>query len=116
MDNWCQELALYQLALDVLGQGGLDDWLREQYQRHQLLHGLVTTASWTAVDAGPLVNQLCQWLGGDVELPAERKPGSELPFYCKCQELLFNELIRLLPPERLNEPIRERRLELDMGL
>lgn len=116
MDTWQHEPALYQLALSTHGLDWLNAWLRDQYEHHQVLYGLVTTLSWRSVDGGPLLNHMCLWLGGEIDPSAVRRPGYELSFYCKCQQLVFNNLLRSLALERLSEPQLELRTALDMGL
>lgn len=118
MDSWTAEPTLVQIALEWWGPERLDGWLREQYaQRDQLhgLHGLTLTTAWLDIDGGPLLDRLCQWLGGPLALPAVRSPGHWLVFYYTCQRLLFTALLQALPVEALSEPLREQRLAVDLG-
>lgn len=115
MDTWAAEPALYRLTLDTWGPERLDSWLREQYAQHDELHGLAITRVWLDIDGGPLLDRLCQWLGGPMALPAARRPGQAIAFYYRAQRLLFNGLLQALPVDALCEPLRERRLALDVG-
>lgn len=119
MDSWTAEPALVQLALDVWGPERLDAWLREQYAQHDQLHslaGLISTRAWPVIDGGPLLDRLCQSLGGPLALPTDRKPGHWLLFYYRAQRLLFNALLQALPIEVLSSPLRERRLAVELGV
>ncbi|WP_223556889.1 hypothetical protein [Pseudomonas sp. BF-R-01] len=116
MDSWTHEPALYRLALDVWGSERLDAWLREQYAQRDELHGLALTKAWRDIDGGPLLDRLCQWLGGPAALPAARRPGRWLQFYCTGQRLLFHALLQALPIEALSEPLREWRLAVELGV
>lgn len=77
MDGWSHEHELYSLALDVMGEEGLDRWLREQYDRRSVSNGLVTTSSWLDIDGGLLINRLCAYLGGHGKRAASQRPRRE---------------------------------------
>lgn len=72
-----------------MGEEGIDRSLREQYDRHSFLHGLVTTSSSLDIDGGLLINRLSVYLGGHVKRLAFYWPCREVPFYRKCYKVLF---------------------------
>jgi hypothetical protein len=102
--------------IEVFGDVWIDRWLREQYDCYPMLTRLVTSPSWREIDGGRLVNRLCYWLGGYLPAEEKRKHGRDLPFYCRCQQLLFNNLLMALPVDQLNDSQLECRMSLDIGL
>jgi len=84
------------------GTVGLDRWLREHYDWHSALHGPVTMPYRLRIVGGPLINRLCSHLDGEMERPVIQRPGREVPFYRKCNRILFGALLQALPVNDLS--------------
>jgi hypothetical protein len=117
MEDWQRAPALYEFAQALLGQEALDAWLRGQLQQHPRLLQLFVGEVFERVDAGPLVDRLCELCTmPSTSFDAVMPNGQDLQNFRDCQSLLFNGLIQKLPLEQLNDEFLERRLALDVGL
>lgn len=106
---------MYQIALDVLGAEGLDAWLREQ--RYPQLNLLFKNDVWLRVDAGPIVERLCQLRAtAGMYFESVMPSGTDLQNFRQCRALLFTALLQALPIEQLPADWLELRLSVDLGL
>lgn len=110
MDNDHPERELFYLALQVLGDEGLDEWLRAQFAQHVSKLGVFQGDFWLKLYSGPLLPRLVALglLPNLVGQPGTIPTGEDM--------LVFDELLRALPPESLPPDLREARLQLDLSL
>lgn len=111
------ECELFGLALQVLGDEGLDAWLRAQRQRHEQWLSRLQGEVWLRLDLGPQVERLVALgllpnLLGDGGYPT----GEDQAVFRACRQRLFDELLQHLPIDELPPGLREARLQLDVGV
>lgn len=111
------ERELFELALQVLGEEGLDEWLRAQQRRHAPLLALPQGELWLTLEPGPLIERLfVLGLLPNLRGPGGYPTGEDRAVFRAMRQLLSDELLRALPVEALPPDLREARLQLDLAL
>lgn len=113
-----RERRLYELALSAWGPEGLDDWLRAQFAQHVSKLGVFQGDFWLQFYAGPLLPRLIglgllpNLVGQQGSIPT----GEDMTVFDALMHWLSSELLRALPVDALSADLRERRLQIDLGV
>lgn len=111
------DVTLWPIALTVLGQAGLDDWLRAQQRRHAPLLALPQGELWLSLEPGPLIERLVALgLLPNLQGPGGYPTGEDRAVFRAMRQLLSDELLRALPVDALPADLREQRLQIDLGV